>query len=276
VTNARRLVVSVLWAVLLAPPLIRPQGMNAPKANALVKRPMPIQALGIEPRGAPGGVMRAATISAPALGAPDLSNYRGFQFGETLPAVAKQAGLEVSEAKLIHNRPAFIQELTWAIWLASSSSSPQMNPAQTMLFSFYNGELFRIVVSYDQGETQGLTLDDMIEAISAKYGTATRPARTMITFSSTYVYTDSESVIAPWKDAQYSFNLFRSSYQPTFGMIAFSKKLDALARTATAEAIRLDALEAPQLEIQRQNKEDETNRETREKARQANKLNCSL
>ena len=59
-------------------------------------------------------------------------------------------------------------------------------------------------------------------------------------------------------------------------MIAFSKRLDALARTATAEAIRLDALEAPQREIQRQQREDDKNRESLEKARQANKLNFRL
>ena len=59
-------------------------------------------------------------------------------------------------------------------------------------------------------------------------------------------------------------------------MIAFSKRLDALARAATAEAIRLDAQEAPQREIQRQHREDEKNRESLEKARQVNKSNFRL
>ncbi len=161
----------------------------------------------------------------------------------------------MSEAKLIHARPAVIQELEWPIWL-SSGSSPRTDPVRTILFSFYNGELFRILVSYDRDETKGLSTEDMIEAFSAKYGTATKPANIEIAFSSTQVYNDSEAVIARWEDPQYSFNLFRSSFQPTFGMVAFSKGLDALARTATAEAIRLDALEAPQREIQRQNQED--------------------
>ena len=59
------------------------------------------------------------------------------------------------------------------------------------------------------------------------------------------MYNDSEKVIARWEDSQYSFNLFRSSYQPTFGMVVFSKRLDALARLAIVEAIRLDEQEAP-------------------------------
>jgi hypothetical protein len=206
------------------------------------------------------------------MGAPDLSRYRGFQFGETLPAVAKQAGLDVAEAKLIHARPAVIQELEWPIWL-SRGSSPQTDPVRTVLFSFYNGGLFRILVSYDPTDTKGLTTEDMIEAISGEYGTASKAAKIEIVFSSTQVYNDSEAIIARWQDSQYSFNLYRSTYQPTFGMIAFSKRLDALARTATAEAIRLDAVEAPQREIQRQNQEDEKNRESLEKARQINKNN---
>jgi hypothetical protein len=126
------------------------------------------------------------------------------------------------------------------------------------------------VVSYDRNETNGLTTKDMTEAISAKYGTATQPANIEIDFSSTQVYNDTEAIIARWEDSQYSFNLYRSTYEPTFGMIAFSKRVDALARTATTEAIRLDAVEAPRREIQRQNQEDEKNRDSLEKARQVN------
>ena len=45
-----------------------------------------------------------------------------------------------------------------------------------ILFSFYNGDFFRMVVTYDQFGTEGLTSDDLVEAISAEYGTATKPA----------------------------------------------------------------------------------------------------
>ena len=273
--NTHRLVVSILGTVLLAAPLIGSQDMKAPEAKVIVTKPLAIQELGLQPRRGFGGLLQLVPVSAAALGVPDLSRYRGFQFGETLPAVAKQAGLDVSQAKVIHERPALIQELEWPIWLASSSSSPQ-DPVRTILFSFYNGELFRVLVSYDRDETKGLTTEDLTEAISAQYGTATKPANIEIVFSSTQVYNDSEAIIASWADSQYSFNLYRSSYQPTFGMIAFSKGLDALARTATAEAIRLDAVEAPQQEIQRQNQEDEKNRESLERARQVNKSKFRL
>jgi hypothetical protein len=268
--NTHRLVVSILGTVLLAAPLIGSQDMKAPEAKVIVTKPLAIQELGLQPRRGFGGLLQLVPVSAAAMGGPDLSRYRSFQFGETLPAVAKQAGLDVSQAKVIHARPALLQELEWPIWLASSFDSPQ-DPVRTILFSFYNGELFRILVSYDRDDTKGLTTEDIIEAISAQYGAATEPANVEIVFSSTQVYNDSEAIIARWEDSQHSFDLYRSSYQPTFGMIAFSKGLDALARTATAEAIRLDAAEAPQREIQRQNQEDEKNRESLEKARQVNK-----
>ena len=273
--NARRLIVSVLGAVLVAAPLIRSQDVKPSEAKVIVIQPLPIQALGLQPRRVLDGLLQAVPVSAPAMGAPDLSRYRAFQFGETLPAVAKQAGLELSDVKLIHERPAVIQELEWPIWLAGGPS-PQTDPVKTILFSFYNGELFRIVVNYDRDETEGLTTEDMIEAISAKYGTATKPASTEIAFSSSQVYNDSELIIARWEDSQYSFNLYRSTSQSTFGMIAFSKRVDALARAATAEANRLDAQTAPQREIQRQQREDEKNRESLEKARQENKSNFRL
>jgi hypothetical protein len=54
-------------------------------------------------------------------------------------------------------------------------------------------------------------------------------------------------------------------------MIAFSKPLDALARAAVAEAIRLDEQEAPQREIERQKEQDAKDRAGQEKARLANR-----
>jgi hypothetical protein len=255
--------------------LILSEDVKPSEAKVRVTEPLAILDLAAEHRRFLDGWPQAVPVSAPAVGGRDLSRYRSFQFGETLTALAKQAGLALSDVKLIHERPAVIQELEWPVWL-SSGSSLRTDAVKTVLFSFYNGELFRIVVNYDRGETEGLTTEDMIDAISAKYGTAARPARTQIAFSTSQVYNDSEPIIARWEDAQYSFNLYRSGYQPTFGMIAFSKKLDALARTAAAEANRFDAQEAPQREIQRQQREDDKNRESLEKARQENKSNFRL
>ncbi len=273
--NARRLVISVLGVMLVAVPLIRSQDVQPLEAKVIATQPPAVQVLELQPQRVLDIWLPLTPDSAPGMGALDLSRYRNFQFGETLPALAKQAGLDLSDVKLIHEHPAVMQELEWPIWLGAGSA-PQTDPVKMILFSFYNGALFRIVVNYDREETEGLTSEDMIEAISAKYGTATKPAGAEITFSSGQIYNESELVIARWEDSQYSFSLFRSTDQSTFGMIAFSKTVDTLARAATAEANRLDAQTGPQREIQRQQREDEKNRISLEKTRQENKGNFRI
>ena len=210
-----------------------------------------------------------AALPASLIHAQDLRGFRGFQFGTNLIAVAKQTDMKPAEAKLLHQRPAMIQELWWYRPLGSASLA--IDPVREVVFSFYNGELFRMVIKYDQDRTEGLTDEDMVEAISAKYGIAARPVAAVILFSSSQVYNDSQRVIARWEDAQYSLNLFHHSYQPTFGVVAFSKQLDNLAQAAVVEAFRLDKKEAPQREMERQKKEDAENRAAQEKAKSVNK-----
>lgn len=207
----------------------------------------------------------------PLICAQDLSRYRELQFGMNLLSVTQQTGMEPSEARTIHRRPALIQELEWRPQHFLGDSSPKTDPVGELLFSFYSDELFRIVVNYDRYKTEGLTDEDMIEAISAKYGTATRPAAKTISFSSSLVYNNKEKVIACWEDAQYSLNFFRSSRQSTLGMVVFSKRLDGLARAAVVEAIRLDEQEAPERELERKRKQDEDSRIAQAKARLTNK-----
>src|SRR5438093_7091684 len=86
-------------------------------------------------------------LSTPLIHSQDLYKYREFQFGMNVVAVAKQADVKPSEARVIHQRPAVIQELEWRPrrFLASS---PQEDPVKEILFSFYNGELFRMLVNY--------------------------------------------------------------------------------------------------------------------------------
>jgi len=213
-----------------------------------------------------------AALSMPLVYAQDLSSYRGFRLGMSLPAVAKQADVKPSEAKVIYQRPAVIQELEWRPQ-SSYSSSAQGDPVEEVLFSFYNGELYRIVVIYDQQRTEGLTDQDLIEGISAKYGTPTTPVAKIISSSPSQVYSDSEKVIARWEDSQYSFNLFRFSYRLAPGMLVFSKQLDGLAQVAIVEALRLNELEAPQREIDRQKQVDDEKQAARQKARPVNKAN---
>jgi hypothetical protein len=213
-----------------------------------------------------------AVFSMPSIYAQDLSKYREFQLETNLQVVAKQADVNPSAAKMIYQRPSVIQELEWRL-PTSSSSSAQADPVKEILFSFYNDELYRMVVSYDQDRTEGLTDADLIESISTKYGTPTTPAAKITSSSASQVYGDSEKVIARWEDAQYSLNLFRSSYGSIPGLLVFSKRLEALAQVAIIKAIRLNEQEAPQREIDRLKKQDEEKDAAGKKVRPVNKAN---
>jgi len=180
-------------------------------------------------------------LFSPLVSAADLSTYRGFQFGMTLSAAVKHSGMDVSEVTVIHERPARIQELSWR---PARFSLTDTDPVEQVAFSFYDGQLFRIVVDYDNQKTEGLSVHDMIEVISARYGTAMRPAvETSLPSAS---FSEGVRVVARWEDADYSLNLVQSPYGLKFGLIAFSKRLNGLAQAASAAGIRLDEQEAPQ------------------------------
>jgi hypothetical protein len=197
--------------------------------------------------------------------AQDLAKYRDFQFGMSLESVAKQIHMDASAAKTTHQRPAVIQTLQWD-QSGYSDRAPKDGSVRNVRFEFYNGELSKMVVTYDPAGTEGLTTDDMVEAISAIYGLATKPERT-IAISTSSIYEDNEKVLACWEDAQYSYNLFRSPYGNAFGLVAFSKKLNLMATDSSREAARLDKLEAPQKELARQMKQEEDKRAAEQKAR---------
>src|SRR5437762_6880349 len=108
---------------------------------------------------------------APLLRAQDLSKYRHFTLGMSLTKVLERTGQKTADVKLIHGRPALVQEVTW--WPPSLPGiSYQSDTVEQILFSFYNGELYKMSVTYDQTATEGLTEQDMVKSISAKYGPA--------------------------------------------------------------------------------------------------------
>jgi hypothetical protein len=209
------------------------------------------------------GVMSAVAVAA------DLSQYRSIQFGTDLTAVAKQIGVSPSEAKAIHRRPALIQELEWRPQPFGPSS--QTESAQNLVFSFYNGALFQIAVDYDRYKTAGLTADDFIEALSATYGVAEKLAAPGNIAQGEFGTQD--EIVARWQDSQYSFDLIRSSYGPTFRLVGVVKRLQSPVQAATTEAKRLDDQEAPQRDVARLANEKETERARLEKSRLENKPN---
>jgi len=190
----------------------------------------------------------AIRILVPILGtfwlwAGDFSSYRGFQFGMNIFTAAKQAGVKPSEATIAHQRPALIQELEWRPRSTFQADPVKVDPVQDGLLRFYNGEFFQIVITYDRYKVEGMTAEDMVEALSLTYGAATRP-KAEIPYHSNYG--EVAPVLARWENSQYSYNLVPTGDRSSFAMVIHSKWLEVLAQTAIAEAVRLDAVEAPQ------------------------------
>jgi hypothetical protein len=192
-------------------------------------------------------------ISALAVYGQDLSKYRNFSFGTSVASVSKQADQRLVETLVIYRQPGLIQELTWYPPLPFESSRPA-EPVEKILFSFYNGGLYRMLVVYDSSAIKGLTNEDMIQVLSAKYGAATRPVANL-NFPTNPPYTATEKVIARWEDSQYSLNLFRSSGSDTFAIVMFDKRLEAQAAVSIAESVQLEQQEAPQKEAERVKKQ---------------------
>jgi hypothetical protein len=194
----------------------------------------------------------AVLLTAPLLCAQDLSKYRHFTLGMNLTKFLERTGQKMTDVKMIHGRPALIQELTW--WPPSvPGTSVRSESVEQILFSFYNGELYKISVTYDRSSTEGLTEADMVKSISAKYGPATI-VPPEIDLATSDRYDTKQKPVASWEDAEYSVSLVRSSFGDDLGLVAFSKRANAQAEIAIVEALKLDEQEGPKRDAERQKK----------------------
>ena len=207
-------------------------------------------------------------VGTSMLSAADLSSYRGLKLGMSLAAASKLAGSRPADARIVQKRPAMIQEMNWE--LRTAQANPKPDPVKDGLLSFYNGELFRIIVTYDRYKVEGMSADDMIRAISASYGPATMPTAEIAYHSN---YSEVAPVLARWEDSEYSYDLVRTGDRSSFALILYSKRLEALALKSIVEAARLDADEAPQRELDKQKKRDDDDRLALDKARAVNQPN---
>src|SRR5213075_1751005 len=81
-------------------------------------------------------------FAAPLLRAQDISKYRHFTLGMSLTKVLERTEQRVADVKVVHDRPTLIQEVTW--WPPNiSETSLRSDGVEQILFSFYNGELYK-------------------------------------------------------------------------------------------------------------------------------------
>lgn len=202
-------------------------------------------------------------LAAPMLRAQDFSKYRNFSLGTNLAAVLKHTDQRLADVKPTHDGSLLFQELTWRPSYSIGVSS-RAESVDELVFSFYKGELYKMVVTYERASTEGLTGDDMVKSISAKYGPATSIALE-IDFAGNEQYELRQKPVASWEDSQYSFNLVRSQFSNAFQVVIYSKRVIAEADAALAQVVKVDELEAPQRAVARQKKEADAIEVTRQK-----------
>jgi len=217
-----------------------------------------------------GLVTVGLVLCAAALRGQDRSRYRNYELGGGVSAISTLAGVPASEAKTLHSRPAMIQEFQWQRPYTPSGAA-QADPVKQIVFSFYNDQLSRMVVDYDRDRTAGLTDTDLIDAISATYGPRLKPAARTAQGLPSQIEQESGTAVARWGDTDYSVVLYRSTYAGGVRVIVTSPRLEALARSAETQSMRMDAREAPQREVARQKQVADDARTAQEKARLANK-----
>jgi hypothetical protein len=196
--------------------------------------------------------------------------YREYSLGSGVAAVAQINDTREGDIKVLHERPARIQELAWRAPHAPLENQ-QPDPVREVLFSFYDDQLYRIVATYDRERMQGLTNDDVIEVVSKAYGTPLlRHARMAQNEVPPDMRADTVAV-AQWDDPASLLTLTRGTYSSEYQLVLASKTLGPRAQAAIKEALRLDTREAPERERVRRSKEAADVQVTSEKARVANK-----
>jgi len=196
--------------------------------------------------------------------------YREFALESSVATVTGISRARDSDIKTLHERPASIREVLWRAPYMGLGGE-QADPVHEVLFSFYDDQLYQVVASYDRGRMAGLTNDDVIGRLSVTYGVPLlRDARTARSVHSADVAANM-AVVAQWEDVRSVLTLMRSTYSPQFQLVLISKTLNPLARAAIGESRRLDALDAPQRELDTRNEAIAAAAMAGEKARALNK-----
>jgi hypothetical protein len=208
-------------------------------------------------------------VSGQLVHAQELSHYRAYVLESSVDTVVTTIGARATEVSTLHKRPATIQELQWRLPYVSPGNAP-VDPVRAVAFTFVDDALYQVLVTYDRERTAGLTNEDVIQALSASYGPPTLKS-TIVRRELPSAMLDDAVILARWSDATTSLTLLRGMFSPDFQLILLSKALSARARGAIRKAIRLDALEAPQREMERRKQELAQASAARDKTRATNK-----
>lgn len=213
-------------------------------------------------------ILAIVGLASSPVGAGDLATYRDFTLGASTVDVIAHAGAAPRDLKVLHDRPAVLEELSWRPPYRTNGDG--RDSVAAIVFSFIDHQLYRMVVDYDRSRTEGLTAQDMMAAVSTVYGprsTAPVPPVAKIAYDSI----DTPTMVAWWRQADTLIVLNQSAYSGRFGLVISSVAREAAARSAQAAAVAMDVRDAPAREAARLKADDAAQRAAAEKTRTANK-----
>ena len=209
-------------------------------------------------------------LSVEAVAAEKPFGYREYALASNVASVMKISNIREDGVTTLHERPALMQELEWRAPYVSSGTE-LADPVRDILFSFYDDQLYQVVVTYDRDRMEGLTNEDVIETLASTYGVPLLRHSNVGRMVAPVDTAGDTSVVAQWEDAASVVTLTRGTYSPQVRLVLTSKTLNTRARAALKEALRLDTQEAPQRERDQRTKQVADARVASEKARVVNK-----
>lgn len=177
-------------------------------------------------------VLFCSSICA-SVGAQERALYRTYVVGDALLGISRQLGVPPPVAALVPRALGTLSELTWRSQYPRRGDRVATDAVSRLVFTFYEDQLFRIVVDYSPDHTEEMSEGDMVEAMSKVYGAPARrtdpPNR-----AGSRLERPVDSVIAQWIDEEQHVALLAVK-GPAFRMVVTSTLLQALANAATAD-----------------------------------------
>jgi hypothetical protein len=181
----------------------------------------------------------------PSLGAQRRTDYRTYRMGDDVMAIARQIGLP-SPAATAPRVLGPVLELKWRVQYVRGGT-PANDPVALLVFSFYDDQLFQIVIDYSPDRTEAMTEADMVAAVSRVYGA---PAKRTDPPSPVGLHPQrpTDSVVAQWMNGELLVALLSIGDQTAlsigdqtaFRMIVASIPLEGLASRAGASEASAD------------------------------------
>jgi hypothetical protein len=180
-----------------------------------------------------------SATSASLLGAQGRPYYRTYQMGADVLTISRQLGVPSPATPLTLPALGALEELRWRSQYVRRGVAPSSDPVAQLVFSFFENQLFRIVIDYGSDRTEGMTEADVVAAVSRIYGA---PAKRTHPPSPVGLRPQrpADSVVAQWTDGGYQVALLAVQDQTAFRMIVTSTPLEALARAAGAHEAPAD------------------------------------